>query len=143
MNITKNIFSILLLIVIGASCDNDPDPAAEPVKDISGSWKIVRVLRNEVDITNEMDFSKFKLNFHADNTYSFENYLPFIVKGEGKWELDDPNYPFKLSFSEPNSGSVQTDLTYPVISGRRQIRLSFSPGCASNRYEYVLEKVEE
>jgi|SRR5690606_192060 len=141
---TKNILVILLLMVLGVGCDEDLNPPAESVKDISGSWKIVSVSRNGVDITDAMDFSKFQLNFHSDHTYSFENYLPFLVKDQGTWEVDDPNYPFKLSFREASgSADVQTNLTYPVIAGRRKIRISFSPGCSSNKYEYVLDRVGE
>lgn len=140
----KNTLLILLLMVLGIGCDDDLNPQTEPVKDISGSWKIVSVFRNDVDITDAMDFNKFQLNFNTDHTYNFENYLPFIVKDPGTWELDDPNYPFKLSFREASGAAdVQTNLTYPVISGRRKIRISFSPGCSSNKYEYVLDRVEQ
>jgi hypothetical protein len=97
-----------------------------------------------VDITEAVDFSQFKINFNPDNTYSFENYLPFIVKQQGTWALDDPQYPFKINFRETSkTESTVTDLTYPIVHGKRQIRLSFSPGCQSNKYEYILEHVDE
>ena len=43
-----------------------------------------------------MDFTRFHIVLNEDNTYKIENYLPFIVKGNGSWSVDDPIYPFHL-----------------------------------------------
>jgi hypothetical protein len=142
--ITTNRVLIALLITMCVACETETEPSTESIKNIEGSWKIVSVTRNEVDITDAIDFSQFKINFNADNTYSFDNYLPFIVKQKGSWALDDPQYPLKLNFREDtNPEQVVTDLTYPVVQGKRQIRLTFSPGCKANEYKYVLERVTE
>lgn len=134
---------LALLITMCVACTTDTEPPTEPVKNIEGSWKVVSVTRNDVDITTAVDFSQFKVNFHADNTYSFDHYLPFIVKHPGRWALDDPQYPLQLNFSEDTGAEkVVTDLTYPIVQGKRQIRLTFSPGCRANRYQYVLERTE-
>lgn len=135
----------MIMLVACLSCDNNAsDPPQEPIKNIEGSWKVVSVTRNDVDITDAVDFSQFKINFNQDNTYSFENYLPFIVKEQGTWSLDDPQYPFKINFMEnTNAEAIATDLTYPIVQGKRQIRISFSPGCHANTYAYVLERVNE
>lgn len=111
--------------------------------DVSGSWKIVQATRNEVDITSLMDFAKFKLNLNGDGTYSIDNYLPFIAKKtSGKWSIDDPVFPFQLFFSDPDgSDAINTTLSYPVTAGKRQIVLTFSPGCHSNTYSYTFEKL--
>lgn len=116
----------------------------ETPKDITGSWEIVQVSRNSEDITGAVDFSKFRLNLSDDNTYNIENYLPFIVSQDGNWSLDDPQYPFKITFeTEDSAEPVVTDFNYPTVDGNRQIVLNFSPGCPSNSYEYVLQRVTE
>jgi hypothetical protein len=144
----KTIYMQALAIVMLASClscdNNDDNAPAESVKNIDGSWKVVSVTRNDLDITGAFDFTRFRVDFSADGTYSFENYLPFIVKKEGDWSLDDPQYPFKIIFREGSSAeTLAADLTYPVVQGNRQIQLTFSPGCQLNRYKYVLERINE
>ncbi|MCD9014830.1 DUF5004 domain-containing protein [Parachryseolinea silvisoli] len=135
----------IVMLVSCLSCENNDDNApAEAVKNIDGSWKVVNVTRNDLDITGAFDFTRFRVNFSEDGTYSFENYLPFIVKEEGDWALDDPQYPFKIIFREGSSAeTLAADLTYPVVQGNRQIQLTFSPGCQLNRYKYVLERINE
>lgn len=131
-----------LLLASGLSCHEQAVYAGdESQKSIAGKWKVVAATRNNADIYKVVDFSRFIINFNTDNTYNFENYLPFIVKKKGTWSLDDPQYPFKVKFAEDGSSeSVTTDLTYPIVKGKRQILLSFSPGCMANKYQYVLER---
>jgi hypothetical protein len=137
----------LSLAFLVAACnlfDNNIDIPEESEKNISGVWKIAKVIRNEVDITALMDFSQFRLRFNADNTYTITHYLPFIVKENGIWGLDDPQYPFYLSLTEDGSADVLTTaFTYPVAGGKRVLTLSFSPGCQSNIYTYTFEKTSE
>jgi len=138
---------LVLLMAIAAfimSCDDDDvDPVQEAPKQLSGSWQIVQIFRNEVDMTGSIDASKFRLNFSSDGTYTIDNYLPFVVRSNGKFSLDDPQYPFKIIFREDaTQESVSIGFTYPVVLGKRQIHLSFSPGCANNKYEYVLEEAQ-
>jgi len=136
----------LMLFLVFSSCtkfsDNYPTDIKESVKELNGTWRIIRASRNGTDISTLFDFSKFKLQFNSDNTYKIENYLPFLVKLDGTWSLDDPHYPFNLVFKE--NGSVDpmvSGFNYPIVNGKRQISLSFSPGCHSNIYTYVLEEV--
>ena len=113
----------------------------EVPKDISGTWRIMQVTRNGTNITQSMDFSRFRIRFGGDNTYTIDNYLPFLVKANGSWKLDDPQYPFNLEFKEETSGeSLVSAFNYPVVNGKRQIALSFSPGCSNNIYTYVFEQ---
>ena len=112
---------------------------AEPVKDIQGSWQVIRATRNGTDLTSRFDFSKFRIHF-TDSAYTLENPLPFIVSKNGRWAFDNPNYPFTLSFTLPDS-TTQSPFQYPVVSGKRNIILTFSPGCSSNSYQYTLQKV--
>jgi hypothetical protein len=135
----------LCLIFFTAACDkfesSSVDLPEESEKVIDGTWKIVKAARNDADITALMDFSKFRLRFNADNTYTIENYLPFAVKESGIWSLDDPQYPFYLTLNENGEPEAQTlHFNYPAVNGKRIISLSFSPGCRSNVYTYVFER---
>ncbi len=134
--------AVTLLSIQCAEAD-DSSQLVEPEKEISGSWQVVQAFRNEEDITSLMDFSQFQINFQQDGTYTFQNYLPFLINEEGMWALDDPQYPNFISLSG-NSGavSVQSELRLPITDGKRQISLTFSPGCASNSYTYIFERAE-
>ena len=139
---------MLCLLFLAGACDkfenNVPETPEEAVKEIDGVWKISKVTRNSIDITNLMDFTKFRIRFNLDNTYTINNYLPFSVKSDGTWSLDDPQYPFNLELTEANSDEpLITAFNYPITNGKRQIVLSFSPGCKKNIYTYTFEKTSE
>ncbi|MFV0591824.1 MAG: DUF5004 domain-containing protein [Draconibacterium sp.] len=142
------LYSLLLLIsmaVFIVRCDvieNDEKVYTESEKTIAGNWKIVQAFRNDVDITGLMDFTQFRIDFKADNSYAIENYLPFVVNNNGTWSLDDPQYPFKILFTvDGESEPLISNLNFPIVNGSRQIGLTFSPGCHSNQYTYILEEV--
>lgn len=137
---------LFILLLMFSSCDKFtdeyPTEYKESAKVLDGTWRIIKVSRNGSDITSQFDFSKFRINFNSDKTYTVENYLPFLVKSDGTWSLDDPQYPFNLVFKE--NGAEETMISgfsYPILDGKRQISLSFSPGCHSNIYTYVFEKI--
>ena len=141
----KIIYAIIVLAGgIFASCstfsdDTDPYGAVEGLKDLSGAWKIENVTRNNIDITRAVDFSQFTLHLIADGTYHIENYLPFVVRQNGTWGIDDPQYPFNLSFKENGQGENMTvELKYPISNGERKLFITLSPGCSSNKYVYQL-----
>jgi hypothetical protein len=135
--------TLVLFMLFLVCCDEQETPAEAP-KSLEGQWKIIKVLRNDLDITTAMDFSKFKIRFSADNTYTLENYVPFLVKKEGRYALDDPQYPFKISLQEDGDATqLTTDLNYPIVNGKRQLSITFSPGCNANQYVYVFEKITE
>jgi len=145
-NKMRILFLFLMLFLVFSSCtkfsDDSPIEYKESVKELNGSWRIIKASRNGTDITEQFDFSKFKISFNSDKTYLLENYIPFLVKTDGTWSLDDPNYPFNLVFKENGSDVVMVSaFNYPIVNGKRQISLSFSPGCPSNIYTYVLEEV--
>lgn len=134
----------LCVTMILASCtyfDEEVGEYTEVPKSIVGTWKIKTAYRNNVDITEMMDFSQFRLNMNEDGTYTIDGYLPFIVKNDGTYELDDPLYPFHILFSqEGDTEPLETGLSFPIVNADRQIGLTFSPGCFSNRYTYLLER---
>ena len=134
-------FSLLILVGACELIDEDTKVYTESPKNIVGNWKIVKAYRNDVEITQLMDFSKFRINFQENNSYTIENYIPFLVDGEGEWSLDDPQYPFHISFNVENETEpLVTELNYPIVDGQRQIGLTFSPGCKNNSYSYILEE---
>ncbi len=143
-NLCKNsiiCFCILILAMIFiSSCKVEKiAPNQEAVKDIKGNWQVIKAMRNGADITSLVDFTQFKLNFDGLN-YTLTNKLPFLVLQNGTYSLDDPQYPFQISFTPTASKTVATPFTYPIINGVRQLSITFSPGCANNSYVYTFQK---
>ncbi|CAN5616594.1 hypothetical protein BH11BAC3_BH11BAC3_46660 [soil metagenome] len=127
----------LLLFVLSCKKESSLTPS-EPVKEIDGSWKIIKALRNGTDLTNRFDFSAFRITF-SNNSYTIKNPVPFIVSKAGTWKFDDPVYPFNISFNT-GADSAKSGIQYPVVGGVRNLVISFSPGCNLNTYQYTLEK---
>lgn len=149
MRITLNIPRVVASVVVAlcfTACgtftdDSDSYGYTESVKDLSGIWMLQSVTRNDVDITDEMDFSQFALHMNSDGSYHIENYLPFIVEKDGHWTTDDPQHPFILSFTEDAaSDAVQVEFNYPVSNGERTLSITLSPGCSSNSYTYTMKR---
>jgi hypothetical protein len=139
-NKIKQLLLMLVVVLLAASCKTEKIyPQKEAIKDISGNWQVVSASRNGTDLTNLIDFSQFMINF-ADGKYSLVNKLPFLVNQDGTFALDDPNYPFKITFTATGKEAISTPFTYPIVNGKRQLSISFSPGCANNTYVYVLQK---
>jgi hypothetical protein len=144
-----NIKMALMLCIMACSffsCDKFKDSDEyvfdESLKDIAGSWSIAGATRNGLDITKAMDFGAFRITFNGDQTYTIDNYLPFLVRNGGTWSVNDIQYPTQLIFKEETSAESNVSLfEYQIVNGERQITLSFSPGCRNNVYSYVLERV--
>jgi len=138
---------ILIIFAFFSSCDTfkdtESDDYQEAPKNIEGIWQLKTVARNLIDITKEMDFNRFRLILNEDGSYTMENYLPFAVKKEGQWRVDDPQYPFYLILRENGSGEdISIALKYPIVNGKRNISIDVSPGCSKNSYTYVFEKID-
>lgn len=138
---------ITLSLLVWTSCKKDViNPAKESVKDLTGTWRIVKASRNGTDLialadTSNVNFNKFSITFKS-GTYTLSNYLPFIVSQNGTYALDNPQYPFQLTFNQTGSTTpVATAFTYPIVNGVRVLTLIFSPGCPQNSYSYSLQKV--
>jgi hypothetical protein len=134
---------MMTLSLVIHACKRDEIRVPEQAKDISGKWHIIKAMRNGVDITALADFTQFRIHFTPDRQYTIENPLPFVVSRNGSYALDDPEYPFRITFRQTGiEAAVSTSFTYPVVSGKRNLNLTFSPGCAANTYVYTLEKVD-
>ena len=133
--------TILFLLAL-ASCKVEKiSPVAESVKDISGTWQVIAATRNGTDLTTLVDFTQFKVVFKS-GSYTLVNSLPFIVSANGTYSLDDPQYPFQISFKATGAATpVATSFNYPIVNGVRILTLTFSPGCPQNSYVYTLKKV--
>lgn len=136
---------ILSFSVYFTSCDtfidSEPSDYSEAPKNVDGTWLLQTVSRNGLDITNEFDFSQFRLNLNIDGSYTIDNYLPFAVKKDGYWRVDDPQYPFNLIFMEDGADhETNVGLDYPVVNGKRIIAITLNPGCHRNSYVYVFKK---
>lgn len=149
LNLKARLAAVVLIAAAGAavtSCDmkdnETPSTFVESVKDMSGVWQLEQVVRNNVDISEAMDFGQFLLHLNADGTYILENPFPFPVQANGTWKLDDPQHPFAIVFTEEGTNDpLIVEVTFPITSEGRQIALNFSPGCASNKYKYQFKKV--
>ena len=134
-----------IVIVIMISCVKKNDTLMEPVKDLDALWRIETVTRNETDITKFIDSSGFRLMLSPDKTYKLEgNKIPFIVDAStGTWSVDDPQYPYKITFKPNDSTSTfMGSIATPVTKGNRTLNITFSPGCEANSYTYIFEKVQ-
>lgn len=143
----RSSFPIYFLLLVTAllinACSRKEIAVPEQVKDISGEWRITKAMRNGADITSLADFTQFRIRFTPDKQYTIENPLPFMVTGNGSYALDDPQYPFRITFRQTGTdAAVSTGFTYPVVNGKRNLNFTFSPGCAANTYLYTLERVD-
>lgn len=130
------------LIAFGfLSCQREVNiKPVESTKVLEGSWMITKALRNGTDLTHRFDFSAFRIVFDQGQ-YRLEHPVPFPVTKNGSFQLDDPQYPFRLYLKEGDAEAQELDMEYPVSHGVRNIIIRFSPGCSSNTYQYTLEKV--
>lgn len=147
LNIRFVIGAFFALAVSVSSCDTfkdemTPKNYSEADKYIDGNWQLSTVFRNGIDITQNMDFTRFHVVLNKDNTYEMKNYLPFIVKNNGTWSVDDPQYPFHLSFKEEGSSEeLQTEIGFLTVDGERRLTIKLSPGCQTNKYVYTFKQV--
>ncbi len=141
MKFTLPICLLMTLSLVITSCKRKEILVPEQAKDIAGEWRITKAMRNGIDITTLADFTQFRIRFTADQQYTIENPLPFIVSKNGSYAIDDPKYPFRITFSQTGGAAVSSSFTYPVVNGKRNMNFSFSPGCAANTYLYTLERV--
>lgn len=137
----KVIFVLILSLSTGLfSCKTESITVPrEPIKALSGSWKIIGATRNGTDLITRFDFSKFRINF-TDSTYTLDSLVPFLVSKKGKWSFDDPVYPFSISLTATDSTVKTSSISYPAVNGQRNIIMTLSPGCSSNTYQYTLQK---
>jgi hypothetical protein len=131
------------VILFFSSCSTKKEIFVEPQKDLKGTWRISKVTRNATDITTYIDSLGFRLTLSdGDNYVLAGNNIPFLVNKSGTWTVDDPLYPYKLSFNPTDSTRTFTgDLNTPVSKGLRNLEITFSPGCRANTYVYTFEKL--
>ena len=137
----KKIISAIgfLLLLSFLSCKKEKTIIQdEPVKDITGTWKIIKAMRNGTDLTDRFGFGDFRIKF-SDSSYTITNLVPFITSKDGTWRFDDPQYPFQITFTSSGDAKNST-VQYPIVNGLRNIVVSFSPGCSLNTYQYTLQK---
>ena len=120
---TMGVFFTLAIAVSSCNTFKDeitPENYSEVAKNINANWQLSAVSRNGVDITDMMDFTRFHIVLNEDNTYKIENYLPFIVKGNGSWSVDDPIYPFHLFFKENGTEKeIKTLIGFRTVNGKQ------------------------
>ena len=129
---------VFLACFVFVSCKDEVGTTItdESVKDITGTWKIISLTRNGEQLAQRMDLSKFKITFKSDGTYILEDKMAFPVSDAGAYKLGDPQYPFSLVLTQQNQPAQNIKFQFPVIEGKRQLSLTFSPGCSGNTYQY-------
>jgi uncharacterized protein DUF5004 len=137
---------LLFFIIVGCmfSCTTKKEVLMEPVKSLDALWRIQTVTRNSTDITQFVDSTGFRLTLSPDNTYTLQsNNIPFLVDAPaGSWSVDDPQYPYNITFKPADSTKAFTgSIATPVSQGDRTLSITFSPGCHSNAYVYTFVKV--
>lgn len=133
---------VAVIALATASCQKEKEMHfTESNKPLTGAWKIVKVIRNGEDMTNRFDFTSFRINFTQD-AYTIDHPVPFLMNKNGKWQFDDPQYPMELSFTPEGGNALKPEFRYPVVKGKRNLVLIFSPGCQQNKYEYTLEPLQ-
>ena len=133
LNVRFIMGAFFALTIIVSSCNTfkdeiTPENYSEVAKNINANWQLSAVSRNGVDITDMMDFTRFHIVLNEDNTYKIENYLPFIVKGNGSWSVDK---------------EIKTLIGFRTVNGKRQMSITLSPGCHTNKYVYTFKQVTE
>ncbi len=142
-----NCLCAVLLILAWASCKVEKAKiVSESSKDITGTWQIIRAVRNGTDITNAfgVDLTPFTIQFKG-NSYTISNRVPFIVDTLGTYSLDDPQIPASITFNPVGAKAVASSFYYPIVSGARNIQLTFSANadCNANQYIYTLRQVNQ
>lgn len=142
--VTTVLSTALAFAFLAMSCATKKEVFAEPLKALDGTWRVSQVLRNASDITQYVDSAGFRLILQPDKTYSLEsNNIPFVVNSNGTWAADDPLYPYLLSFTPKDSATaIKANIGTPVSKGIRNLQVTFSPGCHSNTYVYIFEKLQ-
>lgn len=139
--------AIIVLGICLASLQSCKDEALalineEPIKDIAGTWRVIQITRNGEDLSKRMRFEDFQIEFKNDGSYLVSDALPFIVDGQGAYQLNDPNYPFSLILKPSDEKDVlPVKFQFPIVDGERQLSLNLSLGCSSNTYQYTFERV--
>ncbi len=145
MNKRTYALALLFVTVCFTACQTEKEVFVEPMKDLSGTWRISKVVRNNGDITPWVDSTGFRLVLKSDNSYVLQNNnIPFIVNTNGTWSADDPLYPFNLSFLPADSSTTKVgNITTPIVKGERNFDITFSPGCFRNIYVYSFTKISD
>lgn len=135
-------YALFCTLILVSGCKKEEAAVGdEAIKDITGRWKIKTLIRNGEDMTERMDLSKFRIIFNADNSYTLEDKFAFAVDESGTYQLDDPQFPFKIVLTPQSSTEKATiNFEFPVVEGKRELSLKLSPGCASNSYQYFFER---
>ncbi|WP_158534908.1 DUF5004 domain-containing protein [Mucilaginibacter hurinus] len=123
----------------------------ESVKDITGTWKVVKAVRNGSAIFNAdglnvnygVDYAGFRVNFNSDKTFKLSNNIPFVQNSNGTFSLDNQDYTTLITLKGEGEVPVTANFNYPFAVGKRQLIINFNSGCFRNTYQYTLEKTTE
>lgn len=145
--IALNAFLLAIVLMLAASCKVEEKASFkdENAKSISGTWKIKSATRNGTDLATLVptEINDFRVKFNSDQTFTLTNTIPFLAVSNGTYSFDDPITPFSITMTDGDGNAATTSFNFPISTGKRLIKLSFSPGCGLNSYIYTLEKTDD
>ncbi|MBS1605318.1 MAG: DUF5004 domain-containing protein [Bacteroidetes bacterium] len=135
----QQLFAVLLVSLTAATCSQAPhDPTTTP---FTGTWTIVKAVRNLDDITAGCDFGRSLITLHSDGTYTVERTALFPVTRDGSWTVrkhpgGDIITLNPAASSPPAAFEMQSDTT----GDGNNIIAKFTTR-SSNTYQYLLKKI--
>ena len=148
----RKFISIIIISLLIFSCEDEayinPDGFTEKTIDISGSWKLDKILQNGNDITDFVNVQDFELNFSYDisnKPWFFDitkSGVPFATElSSGSWEFDDITYPTEINFTDHVRVNVVAKIAdLPLVPQRNVLVVEFQSDCSDNVYVYTLTK---
>ena len=145
MKIFNKLILLFTVPIVWSSCRiEQAKNVTESVKSIDGTWQVIDVQQNGIDITgsNGLDLTQFRITFQ-NNAYTLTSPIPFIVYQNGTYALNDPQVPTQITFTATGGQAVSSTMNYPIVNGVRNIVIQFSanPTCTDNTYTYTLQQV--
>ncbi|RYY36145.1 MAG: DUF5004 domain-containing protein [Sphingobacteriaceae bacterium] len=139
------LFAMVLMLATSCKVEEKASFKNENAKNISGTWKILTATRNGTDLATLVpaEINDFRIKFNEDKSFTLANPIPFLAVSNGTYTFDDPVTPFSITMTDGDGNASTTSFNYPITSGKRQIKLTFSPGCGLNSYIYTLEKTND
>lgn len=134
------VYSCFLAVFIG-SCGRGTPLTPGAMASIPGTWKIVKAVRNQDDITAGSDFGGSLITLDADGTYSLGKTAPFVVTSNGSWAASARPGGYSVVLKPRQDDPTGTyEMWYDTSGDRKNITVNFTTA-GSNAYQYILERV--
>ena len=127
--------SFLALLI---ACGRTTPPTIGASASLPGPWKIVKVVRNQDNITAGSDFGAALITLDADSTYSLSKTALFVTTNNGTWSARPQPGGYNIVLkSRQNDSPATYEMSYDT--SQKNIIVNFTT-TSSNTYQYTLEK---